>query len=186
VIDEDSLDSLDSLDMLDMDPEVASLLALAVEPIEPPPALRARLLAELGGRERFAPFVDRVAALFDLAAERVRVILERFDRDDGWTVMFPGAAFSDLEGGPALGEATAGLVRIGAGLSFPPHVHIGEERVLVLQGAFEDDSGQRVRAGQLTVMPHGSKHSFRVVSEQELLYVVVVNQIEFEDGTRAP
>ncbi|HLT40465.1 MAG TPA: hypothetical protein VK034_29505, partial [Enhygromyxa sp.] len=40
--------------------QAASLLASAVEPIAPPPGLRERLLAELGGRERFAPFVDRV------------------------------------------------------------------------------------------------------------------------------
>ncbi|MFO7565420.1 MAG: cupin domain-containing protein [Enhygromyxa sp.] len=176
-------------DLLAVDPEAASLLALALEPselIDPPPALRARLLAELDGRERFAPFVDRIAALFDLAAERVRDVLQRFDTHEGWTPMYPGAAYFDLEGGPALGEATAGLVRIGAGLGFPSHQHIGEERVLVLQGAFEDDAGRRVQAGQLTVMPDGSKHGFRVVSTQELLYVVVVGQIEFEDGTRAP
>ena len=163
-----------------------SLLASTVESIVPPSGLRERLLAELGGRERFAPFVDRVAALFDLAADRVRSILERFDTDDGWTVMYPGAAYFDLEGGPALGDATAGLVRIAAGLPFPHHKHLGEERVFVLQGAFEDHAGQRVQAGQLVSMPDASEHSFRVVSEQELLYVVVVGEIEFEDGSRAP
>lgn len=172
-------------DLLDIDSEAASLLALALAPIEPPADLRARLLGELSGRERFAPFVDRVAALFDLAADQVRSLFERFDTDEGWTVMYPGAAYFDLEGGPALGEATAGLVRVAAGLAFPHHKHLGEERVLVLQGALED-SGRRVGVGELVVMPDGSEHGFQVVSERELLYVVVVHQIEFEDGTRAP
>jgi quercetin dioxygenase-like cupin family protein len=164
----------------------ASLLALSVSPIAAPPSLRARLLAEIAGRERLAPFVDRVASLFDLATDRIRTIFELFDTPAGWTPLYPGAAFHDLEGGPALGEATAGLVRIAAGLSFPHHKHIGEERVLVLQGAFIDSSGQRVEAGQLVIMPDASEHGFEVVSEQELLYVVVVGEVEFEDGTRAP
>lgn len=164
----------------------ASMLALAVEPITPPPKLRERLLDECRGRHRFEPFVDRVAALFDLASDRIRAIFELFDTQAGWTPMYPGAAFYDLEGGPALGDATAGLVRIAAGLPFPRHQHIGEERVMVLQGAFVDDSGKRVEPGQLVIMPDGSEHAFRVVSEQELLYVVVVGEVEFEDGTRAP
>jgi quercetin dioxygenase-like cupin family protein len=168
------------------DIEAASWLAVAVEPVAPPPALRERLLAELGSRQRFAPFIDRLAALFDLASDRVRTILQRFDTHEGWTPLYPGAAYFDFEGGPALGEAHAGLVRIAAGLTFPHHKHIGEERVLVLQGAFEDSSGQRVEAGQLTIMPDGSEHGFQVVSAQELLYVVVVGEVEFEDGTRAP
>lgn len=46
--------------------------------------------------------------------------------------------------------------------------------------------GQRVEAGQLVVMPDGSEHAFRVVSKQELLYAVVVGEIELADGTRAP
>jgi quercetin dioxygenase-like cupin family protein len=168
------------------DIEAASWLALAVEPVAPPPALRERLLAELASRERFAPFVDRLAALFDLAADRVRTVLQQFETHEGWTELYPGASFFDFEGGPALGEATAGLVRIAPGIPFPRHKHIGEERVLVLQGAFEDDAGQRVEAGQLAIMPDGSEHGFQVVSAQELLYVVVVGEVEFEDGTRAP
>lgn len=166
--------------------QAASLLAIAVEPVAPPADLRERLLAELAGRERFAPFIDRLAALFDLAADRVRTIVQRFDTHEGWTVMYPGAEFFDFEGGPALGEATAGLVRIAAGMAFPHHKHLGEERVMVLQGAFVDDSGHRVEAGQLAIMPDGSEHGFQVVSTQELLYVVIVGEIEFADGTRAP
>ena len=57
---------------------------------------------------------------------------------------------------------------------------------MVLQGAFVDDSGARVEAGQLAIMSDGSEHAFEVVSEQELLYAVVVREIEFADGTRAP
>jgi quercetin dioxygenase-like cupin family protein len=166
--------------------EAASLLALTVEPVQPKPDQRARLLAELDGAQRFAPFIDRVAALFDLGADTISSILDRFGSSDGWTVLYPGASFHDLVGGPALEGATAGLVRIGPGLAFPRHKHLGEERVMVLQGAFEDDSGRRVGPGQLEIMPDGSEHAFTVVSTQELLYVVVVRSVEFEDGTRAP
>lgn len=163
----------------------ATLLALAVEPVAPAPEQRSRLLARLGA-ERFAPFTDRVAALFDLGADAVSSILRLFETSVGWTVLYPGASFHDLVGGPAIGQATAGLVRIGPGLAFPRHKHLGEERVLVLQGEFEDDTGRRVGPGQLEILADGTEHSFTVVSEQELLYVVVVHSVEFEDGTRAP
>jgi putative transcriptional regulator len=169
--------------------ELLAWLALALEPVTPPNGLRARLLATISGPsgpERLAPFVDRVAALFDITREQSRSVLALFDAEQGWTPMYPGAAFREVQGGAALGGATAGLVRVAAGLSFPRHAHIGEERVFVVQGAFVDDAGERVAAGQLANMADGSEHGFTVISEQELLYAVVVGEVEFEDGTRAP
>lgn len=162
------------------------LLAIGLEPVEPPPRLRTRLLDQLGGRERLSPFAGRLAELFDLTVDAAREVLTRFDVADRWTPMFPGAAYLDVEAGPGLADAHAGLVRVGPGLDFPHHRHLGREIVLVLQGEFETDDGQRVGPGQRATMTDGSAHAFRVVSEQELLYAVVVGQVEFADGTRAP
>jgi len=166
--------------------ELLSWLALAIGSVSPPEAMRARLLATISGPERLAPFVARVAALFDVTRDQSRSMLALFDAEQGWTPMCPGAVFRAVQGGPGLGGRTAGLVRIAAGVSFPRHAHIGEERVLVVQGAFVNDAGQRVEAGALAIMTDGSEHGFRVVSEQELLYAVVAGELEFEDGTRAP
>ena len=166
--------------------QAASWLALSAEPIPPPPALRDRLVAQLKGPARLACFTGRVAELFDLGRDRVAEIFRLFEGEDRWIPMFPGAAFIDLEGGPALGSATAGIVRIAPGLGFPSHTHVGEEQVFVLQGEFVDSHGARVGPGELAVMRDGSSHAFEVVSEQELLYAVVVGKIEFPDGTRLP
>ncbi|PRQ01309.1 ChrR Cupin-like domain protein [Enhygromyxa salina] len=163
----------------------ASMVALTAAPVVPPASLRERLLADLH-REPFAPLVARVAELFDVGRARAGELLGRLASTEGWTPLFPGAAFLDLEGGPALGSASAGLVRIAAGLEFPNHRHIGAEQVLVLQGAFVDSAGARVGPGQLATMPDGSSHGFTVEPERELFYAVVVSEIEFDDGTRAP
>lgn len=174
-------------DRLVRDVHAAALLAEIAEPVADSSALaggRARLLASAGA-EPLAPFVDALASLFDLARERARELLALFETDEGWTPLFPGAAFIDLEGGPAIGGQTVGLVRIAPGLHFPAHRHLGEETVLVLQGAFVDGD-RRVEPGDQVTMPDGSRHDFRVVSEVELRYAVVVNQVEFDDGTRAP
>lgn len=166
--------------------DTAHALGVAVEPVEPPLTLRERVLASASTpEERLAPFTARLAELFDVSRERARELLGLFAVDGIWTALFPGFKYYDLQGGPALGASTAGLVQLVAGGFFPPHRHIGEERVFVLQGAFVDGD-RRVGPGDLAVMPDGSSHEFRVVSDVDLYYAVVVQQIEFPDGTRAP
>jgi anti-sigma factor ChrR (cupin superfamily) len=46
-----------------------------------------------------------------------------------------------LVGGSATAGADVGFVRITAGTTFPPHRHLGEEHVLVLQGSYQDSDG---------------------------------------------
>ena len=48
-----------------------ALMALTLDPQPPPPALRARLLAAAAARGRYLPFLEPLAAEFDLLSARV-------------------------------------------------------------------------------------------------------------------
>lgn len=161
--------------------EALGALALALPPVRPSPGLRARLLASARGAGRFAPFIDRLARMIDVAAERARELLASLERADVWQAS-PGAGVSlvHLLGGPAVATADVGFVRVAAGTTFPPHRHIGDEHVLVLQGSYLDSDGRTARAGDQVAMPAGSSHHFTAGPDVDLIYAVVVYGIEVD------
>lgn len=167
----------DELDLLVLD-----ALAQSLPSVPPPqPSLRTSLLARIGGRDRFLPFLDRLMSLFDLSeSDTQREIDTIVTPDDSWEDMLPGCSFRDFDGGPGLGEAHAGLVRLQPGGVFPAHRHVGEERMLVLQGRVRDEHGNEYRAGDLFVMADGTRHELTVVGDQEAIYAAVVIAMEFD------
>lgn len=162
-----------------IDERVLELLVAGLQPRPLPGGLRQRLLGMAGGRDRFLPFLDRMMALFDLPEADAAGHLHSIDDDDAWDDMLPGVRFRDFDGGEALGDAHGGLVRLQPGESFPHHTHVGEERVLVLQGQLVDDHGQRYRPGDLVVSADGSAHLLTAVGEREAVYAAVVTAIVF-------
>lgn len=164
--------------------EVASLAFLTPAAQAPSPALRDRLLGRVRGADRFLPFVDKLARLFDVDSARAQSYLDDIDDPDRWTQLTPAISNRDVEGGPRVSGQRVGLVRVAAGHEFPPHVHRGTERVLVLQGATRD--GERVlRPGDTLEKPDQSRHSTPAVGDVELIYAVVVPYIEV-DGLESP
>jgi putative transcriptional regulator len=73
------------------------------------------------------------------------------------TTRYPGIAVhfyaTDRERGRALV-----LIRMEPGHGYPRHRHRGEERLLVVQGAYRDERGVH-RAGDITVYEDGSDHA---------------------------
>jgi len=165
----------------DFDPEVLDLLARAVVPKTPPPTLRSKLFARIAGPDRFLPMLDRFAALCDLPTDEAQEHLHKIDQPDAWEDMVEGVRFFDFEGGPGIGEAHGGLVRVAPGASFPMHTHVGEERILVLQGRAEDDQGRTFRAGDFVTSADGTAHEVRTVGDQEVIYAAVVIALEFPE-----
>lgn len=163
----------------DFDPDVLELLARAVAPTTPPPALRARLFGRIAGRDRFLPMLDRFADLCDLPAAEAQDHLHKIDQDDAWEELVDGVRFFDFDGGPGIGEAHGGLVRVAPGASFPMHTHVGEERILVLAGAAEDDQGRVFRAGDVVVSADGTSHVVRTLGDKEVIYAAVVIALDF-------
>lgn len=154
--------------------EAFAMSATLVPPMTPSPALRARVLQAVE-RPRYA-FLDRVARLLDLGAEKARALLDRVDDLASWEPSGPGVRLLHLEAGPSLANAVVGLVHVEAGTRFPRHAHIGQEYVLVLQGAIRDEDGRVLLSGDLAAMPPGSEHEFEALPGEDLLYLAVVHE----------
>ncbi|MCA9658980.1 MAG: cupin domain-containing protein [Myxococcales bacterium] len=154
----------------------ALVLALPTADERPPTALRDRLLASLDApSERFAPFAERLAALIDVGAERARELLAALADPSRWVAPFgPGIALFHLEGGPAVAGADVGFVRVAPGVTFPHHRHLGDERVLLLQGRLEDSEGVTAGPGALLAQGAESAHAVTSIGDEPLIYAVVV------------
>jgi quercetin dioxygenase-like cupin family protein len=139
---------------------------------------------------RFAPLFGALAALFDLGDADLAAIFERAADDHAW-VRSPiaGTELLHLLGGPRVAGADNGLVRLRAGARFPMHRHLGAERVLVLQGGYEDEQSGRVyRPGDFHEMPAGSSHAYTALRDRDLLLAVsVIAGVDVEGfGTLSP
>jgi predicted ChrR family anti-sigma factor len=163
--------------------EAFAALALAVEPLAPPAGARAALLAAATGASRFARFAEALGRLVDVGAEQASKLLDFIDNPAKWEAgPFAYLQLVHLEGGPAVAGADVGFIRVDAGTPFPKHTHLGEERVLVLQGAYRDEDGTVYRPGDTCAMPGGSAHSFQVLDGPPLIYALVLYQgVDFGD-----
>lgn len=160
----------------------ARVLPGATAPLEAPVPSFARLDAAL--REvptRYAPFFAQAAELFDLGEDAVRAELARLRSPRVWSFAgLPGIAQVPVQGGPRVAGAETLFVRFAPGLRFPTHRHTGPERVLVLQGSYEDDGGVVHRAGELREWAPGTAHAFRVSRDEPCIIASVVFGRRFE------
>jgi len=163
----------------DLDVGVLEFLSRGLAPVSPKGSLRERLLGLAGGVERFAPFLDRMMALFDLPEAAADAELRTIDTPEAWDDMVPGVRFRDFEGGPAIGDAHGGLVRVEPGGSFPEHEHIGEEAMLLLQGQVEDEKGNRYRAGDTIISASGTSHALANLGDEEVIYAARIIGLNF-------
>jgi hypothetical protein len=144
-----------------------------------PTALRQRLMASIAKPElRFAPLYGALSDLFDLGDEALRALFVRAAAAEAWSpAPVPDTWLLHLEGGPRVAGADNGLVKIRAGARFPHHLHLGGERVLVLDGSYRDEpSGRLYRAGDLHEMQEGSAHAYVASAERDLLLAVSVER----------
>lgn len=156
-------------DAFDADPsslragvELAAALPLLLRAATPTGG--ARLLRDVTALPlRYAPFFDRLAALWDLSPERVQAVLLAAAKPESWHKPgLPGLRVLEVEPGPRLRGARTTLTRFAAGMRYPSHRHHGPEALLVLEGSYLDVSGRRVSPGDLHEMDAGSEHWFRV------------------------
>lgn len=156
--------------------EGAEVLGLALDALPPPPALRSRLEASLDATHRFDDLEELVAELADLPIDAARRLLLGVDAPSShWDPgPAPGIELLHFEGGPRVKDAVTGFVRHAPGTTFPEHDHVGGEKVLVLQGAFEDAGGVVYRSGDLAERGPCSPHSYRAVGPLPLVTMAVV------------
>jgi putative transcriptional regulator len=162
--------------------ELLGALPLTLEAVEASAALRDRVLASTRGG-RFADFARRFAAMFDVAVDRARQLLDLVDDPSSWEAgPCPGSGLIHFQAGPATAGADTGFVRVKPGVRFPWHSHGGRETTLVLQGYCRDSNGETYRRGDVFVNEADTAHEFRVPEEAELDYIfaVVVFGVDFE------
>lgn len=154
--------------------ESLALLATAL-PTRRAPGL-SRLLASVGHVERFAGHSAALADLFDIGANDARHLLQDFSVEDGWKLApLPGITWKRVPLGPGLRGATGTLARLEPGAVFPLHEHVGEERVLVIQGALLDGDAV-ITEGRSGVGLAGSLHSVAASSTSACAcYCALVN-----------
>jgi putative transcriptional regulator len=146
--------------------------------IAPEPATRARLLATLGGVERFAPFFPLLCDLFDLPRAAIRAILTRVDDLTApWEPHLFGTPLEGIElthfrAGPRLAGAAGGLVRLRPNVSFPRHQHRGDEVSVVLEGGLRE--GGRIHGpGAIVERKRDTVHDFAATGERDLVVIVL-------------
>lgn len=169
--------------------DALAAIALSLRSVEPPPSVRARLLEGVApSRGRYARFAQRVARLLDLAVEQVQQMLDSLELPATWEPgPYENTELVHLVTGPAVAGAHAGFVRVRGGTRFPRHEHLGEERVLILQGQCRDESGALSVPGDEVVMQASSVHYFDVFDGPDLVYLVVLEGgVKFETPPSTP
>jgi anti-sigma factor ChrR (cupin superfamily) len=163
-------------------------LASSIPAVPPSEASRSRLLTAAEGAHRHAPFVGRVATLFELDDEAASSLLTSVATSDrGWrrgpgdgTAMWPVRSPANARGTQTL------LLRIDGGCAFPKHRHLGDETVLVLEGAFRSNGDARASAGDVMTVPPNSVHHLSVAPGAPCLCAVRVEHgIEVVAGDSA-
>lgn len=150
-------------------------LALPDAPQEVGEAFKGRLMAQLDPSSRFEPFVEQVARLVGLGAEKVRELLRWIEEPSRWEEgPSETSRLLHLPYGPQLAASNVGFVWVKAGARFPAHTHLGRETVLVLQGGLREDDGVVLRRGGLMEAEEGSSHGFEALEGTDLIYLVVL------------
>jgi hypothetical protein len=160
--------------------ETWDVLALALDPIDPPSRTRARLMAELTGGARYLPFAADLARHFELDSARLHELLGRMADPAAWnTGIDPTIGYLHFRPGAALVPLRAGIVRMRAGARVPIHRHRDRELTYVLEGAVVDGSGQRFAPGDALLAPAGSVHALAIDSGADCVMALLHGAIEF-------
>jgi anti-sigma factor RsiW len=154
---------------------LAQAAVRTLEPLPVPVNGRNRLLAALGTGQRFAGLIPRLGQMLDLPARAVQALLDKVDDDGAWISGFaPGVRYFNFTPGArhAAAGAEAGFVRLGAGVSFPHHRHIGHEMTMVIEGQMRDGD-KRFGAGAVIEHDRDSEHGWVNDGPGDLLVVSV-------------
>ena len=164
--------------------DMLALLSTSLPSSTPSPKVREQLFARVRNESRWLPFIDRVAELFDIAAEKAGALLETLEDPRNWV---PGPVGGNelffVPQGPRLAGAEAGFLRLGANVQFPKHRHLGQETSIIMAGSLREDGSDRVwQPGDVQVNEAGSEHSFTAGQDGCLFAVVVFDGVDFTVG----
>jgi quercetin dioxygenase-like cupin family protein len=156
--------------------ELSVVAASAVSPSELAQG-RARLLGAVSqSAERFAPLFEKLTKFFDLSAEALRAVFARSEQESEWQPgPLPWVSLLHLQGGPAIAGLDTGLVRLKKGMPFPRHRHLGNERVLILEGSYQDHEGRLYGPGDFHDMAQSTEHALQMSADEDVLLAVILS-----------
>ena len=154
--------------------ELAALQSAAhtlVAPVAPSRSVFARLMAS-AGKGRFEQFTDKIAALYELSADRVRELFGLTERTASWSPQLPGVELLWFPGGLRFADADCGFIRLAAGTVFPPHTHLGEEVSVILAGQLKDlATGVVYKPGDEITRPQDAEeHLLQAIGDEDCIY----------------
>jgi len=165
--------------------QTTDAIGAAIPPVAPPPEIKQRLLASVGGG-RFEQFSGRLARLYDVTVDRARELLGLIERPASWMPQIPGISLVHFDGGPAAAAADCGFIRLASRAMFPPHTHLGEEVVTILSGRVHDVTNDRmVGPGEDYIQPEGTHHYLVCVSDEDCIFASRAMNGIAVGGTRA-
>jgi quercetin dioxygenase-like cupin family protein len=150
-----------------------ALLAGTLDPIEPPRALRDRLLVDLRGPERYTRFTPDVARCFDLTQDAARAALRQIPNPDAWQ---PGLMLGARVIPIAHDALYLMLARLPPGTRIGRHPHAAREITMVLDGVLREDGGARYSDGAVCDMAPGTEHAVEVAGDEECLVVFAIER----------
>lgn len=133
---------------------VAAQLALAAPEQVPPPELRQNLLALVA--QETQPPVKETFSLPITSSQQLSQIFSLHAGEGDWQEIGPGMLAKTLFADQSRGLVTS-LVRMMPGTSLPPHRHLGDEQLYVLEGDCTVH-GARLGPGDFHHAPPGSVH----------------------------
>ena len=119
---------------------LVGLLGYSAPAVQPPPAVRTRLLANLALEA--APAADTGQPRPDIMADFIYIRAS----EGRWSEFSPGVMVKVLYTDPTTKRSTA-LVRMAPGTRLPQHQHLAVEELFVLQGDCHIAPGQVLQAG---------------------------------------
>ncbi|MEO8554661.1 MAG: hypothetical protein ABI678_32010 [Kofleriaceae bacterium] len=150
--------------------ELATYETALIAPVAPPADLEKRLMASVGGGQ-FERFAARVGQLFDVTVDRARELLGLAERASSWAEEAPRVFLIHFSGGPAHATADCGIIRIGVGGVFPPHMHRGEEHSIIIAGTLRDHDGKLYRPGDELVYASSTSHLLTVDGDEDVIFI---------------
>jgi hypothetical protein len=143
--------------------------------VQPPTALRERMLGAAKPEERLARYAEPICTLLGIERSEALALLARIDDPSAWFDLLPGISLLPAPPGTHAHGALRGFVRVRAGVEFPEHSHLGDEAVMIMQGYYTDNvTGDIFGPGDVPRHAVGTQHSFRVFEDgPDLLGLVV-------------
>ncbi len=162
-------------------------VALKIDSVVPSNKLKQSLFAHLekSGAEKFSGFIPRLSRFFNLSTERIKEILDSV-KDVNlplWDkAMIEGAYLHHFKAGGEISEAHCGLIYLEPGTQITEHEHLGEEKMLVIQGEVTTSDGKTYLPGEVAISDEGTSHTLKAGKDSVCIFAVIANGgVDFKD-----